>query len=399
MNQFFEEAYRIPEINEHEHTVTILAEGVEKYLTTKLYREMFGVNPEIMKENKAMEEKLIRLENLSADDLDALQEVEDHHVWGQAMFELDAMNFFKSPRDKLRCGMRACELLSLALRDVLNKRSGKTTPPPSGQPSSNSNNALLAFGADEFVPCFILLVLRARSYNYYANVRYIDDFRAPQLMNPEESYCLANLMSAAAFWMECDDNGRIASRRRQDRPSLPVKSGGGGDSSTGSPTTGNTEDEKASTSHDRLPPPPSLSDRDLLPSIQKGILVEPLSASSTPKRDKLNTFKQGLKKERDSVLDALFGWSTSTSPKAVATDAPPKEEPAKANTFSEMFYRLTSPNTEKGTVETPVSATVVSKPLPSPAVKKLMSQKNSFEELSVTELKLVFDEMKRICQE
>lgn len=38
------------------------------------------------------------------------------------MFELDAMNFFRTPRDKLRCGMRACEMLSLAVGEIFTSR-------------------------------------------------------------------------------------------------------------------------------------------------------------------------------------------------------------------------------------------------------------------------------------
>lgn len=233
----------------------VVLEGIEKYLTTKLYRHLltpyYGdtstssssgggttTSTSADAENgRLLYENLQRRRHLDAAVFDAIPEVEEHGLWGQCMFELEAMKFFKSPREKLQCGVRALEMLQNILTDVLRERKEgirqsrvgnmrAALPSPvrgdecanetmSGNHSNNNSTAdetsgFQVLGADEILPCFMLLVLRASPTLFYENVTFIERFRTHALLTPGESYCLANLESAVQFWMYCDETGHMA---------------------------------------------------------------------------------------------------------------------------------------------------------------------------------------------
>ncbi|RNF19958.1 putative MCAK-like kinesin [Trypanosoma conorhini] len=190
---------RIPLFEKDASKLHVAAEGFEKYIMSKLYWRAFDVHPEERERNKELHDKLLRLSPLvTAEQLDALKEVEEDPLWNKAMFELEGMNVFKAPREKLRCAVRACDGLAKAVSSAL-MRNGKGVDLASNNNGKEANSVVC--GADEFLPCFMLLVLRASPRDYYLNVQYVKRFRDGSLITPQESYCLANLESAAEFWL------------------------------------------------------------------------------------------------------------------------------------------------------------------------------------------------------
>lgn len=187
----------------------IIGEGIEKFLTTKLYSSFFNVLADDHQKGKHLATRFSQLQHLTAADLDALPEVETHHTWSQAMFELEAMRFFKSPREKLFCGIRAFRLLQEAIRDVIRKRMAGGSSTALLSANQTEGRAGTTIGADDVFPCWMLLVLRAAPTFFYENVMYIDRFRSNALCTLEENYTLATLSSAVEFWSQCDDYGRI----------------------------------------------------------------------------------------------------------------------------------------------------------------------------------------------
>eukprot|EP00796_Vickermania_ingenoplastis_P011005 gene11005-7648_t len=184
---------------------SLVAEGVERFITTKLYLQMFNVRAEDKKNGQRLTLRFQQLQQLTAAELDALSEVEAHHLWGQAMVELEVMGHFKSPKEKLSCAVRSARLLDGILKDVLRQRQEKK-----GQRRGSAGfDAGGIVGADQFLPCFMLLVLRAAPSYFYENIMFLLRFRTLPLCSAEENYCLANLESAAQFWLRCDDTGHI----------------------------------------------------------------------------------------------------------------------------------------------------------------------------------------------
>lgn len=397
---------------------SILTEGVEKYVTTKLFSKIFHAVCESSSSVTAqLQERWKQCAHFTAENLDALPEVERHHVWGQAMFELDGMNFFKTPRDKLRCGMRACELLSLAVGDILRQRkavkaavAGSSPPQPSSPASSPS-----VFGADEFLPCFMLLVLRAQPHNFHPNCAYIEAYRYASLMTPEETYTLATMQSALAFWANCNTEGWMegsrastagAERKRRNTdkhvmPSIPAPI-----LCTGHLLSTSTSARRTSSNV------PTLRQEDLLPSVQRARTILPASSVATAVTH-LSTGKYNRPVEHaPTLMDTLFSWTThATVPspttsvaylKAVenrkpAGPPPPRPPPPFNETAnSEIPDKTQAENTEHRVCITTGVPTTLQLPANSAIWTLLRDQGKSFEALTFSELRSIVEELQQL---
>ncbi|KAH9578036.1 VPS9 domain [Trypanosoma melophagium] len=293
-----EHCKHIPMLAQDEVKQRIALEGFEKYIMTKLYWRAFDVDPEDQQRNAQL---MLKLRNLSpllqAKQLDALPFVEYHQLWDKALFELEGMNYFKSPHEKLRCVVRACRFLSIAIRAALsaegkkthvaNKETRRKGSSSSSSSSTNNNNSSnsgrndkhayndtpsgvdetengVMFGADEFLPCFMLLVLRASPRNYYLHLQYVKRFRNETLMTHEESYCLASMESAAEFW--------LAYKEKAPRDSVGIKA--------------KQDEEKKETQQQQqklIKPPPSIDDLfPTSPDVSCNVAQE-VNTSSSPR--------------------------------------------------------------------------------------------------------------------
>jgi hypothetical protein len=61
-----------------------------------------------------------------------------------------------------------------------------------------------ALGADDFLPVFILVVLRSQLPRLYSDCYYIQSFLNPIRLMSKKGYCLVNLQSAIEFLMNMD---------------------------------------------------------------------------------------------------------------------------------------------------------------------------------------------------
>lgn len=61
-----------------------------------------------------------------------------------------------------------------------------------------------ALGADDFLPIFIIVVLRSQLPRLYSNCSYIQSFLNPIRLMSQKGYCLVNLQSALEFLMNVD---------------------------------------------------------------------------------------------------------------------------------------------------------------------------------------------------
>jgi hypothetical protein len=98
--------------------------------------------------------------------------------WLLAQKELQKINQYKAPRDKLVCLLNCCRVLNNMLNVCV---------PPGGAPP----------GADDFLPVLVYVVLRASPPQLASNLAYITRFRLASRLVSEAAYFFTNLVSAA----------------------------------------------------------------------------------------------------------------------------------------------------------------------------------------------------------
>lgn len=181
-------------------------EGLEKLIMGKLYSRCFSPKfkqllkieldtehqDDIDKDAKLIEKinefKFIELKNL---DLPFITESKLKQFIKLASQELNKINKFKSPRDKLICILNCCKIIFGLLR----------------------YNNLEKDGADSFIPLLIFIIIKSDIEDLVSNVKYIERFRYEKLNIGEQSYYLSSLQGAVNFILELNfDNLTIDDR-------------------------------------------------------------------------------------------------------------------------------------------------------------------------------------------
>lgn len=93
--------------------------------------------------------------------------------------ELDKINRFKAPRDKMICVLNSCKVIFAILR----------------------HHKLEDKGADSFIPLLIFTILKGDIRALVSNVRYIERFRYEEFIQGEASYYLNSLEAAINYIM------------------------------------------------------------------------------------------------------------------------------------------------------------------------------------------------------
>ncbi|TXG53500.1 hypothetical protein EZV62_022669 [Acer yangbiense] len=191
----------IEEIDSAMEIVKVL--GLEKYVMTKLFSRTFAPLPEDVKIDQEISEKICLLQTfLRPEHLDIPAVLQNEASWLLAEKELQKINAFKAPREKLLCIMNCCKVINNLLLNA-----------------SMSENVVLA-GADDFLPVLIYVVIKAsspccilqscdvkrRGYLNYANppqlhsnLKFIQLYRRQTKLVSEAAYYFTNLVSAKSF--------------------------------------------------------------------------------------------------------------------------------------------------------------------------------------------------------
>ncbi|CAK7340083.1 unnamed protein product [Dovyalis caffra] len=175
-------------------------EGLEKYVMTKLFSRTFATSPEDVKIDQEISEKIHLLQSFCGLSIWIflhffrmklhgcnliLGAVQCHKLGSMstddisvamlqllAEKELQKLNAFRAPREKLLCIMSCCRIINNLLLNA-----------------SMSENHVLG-GADDFLPVLIYVTIKARS-----------PWRQAKLVS-ESAYYLTNLVSAKSFIVE-----------------------------------------------------------------------------------------------------------------------------------------------------------------------------------------------------
>ncbi|XP_042513929.1 vacuolar protein sorting-associated protein 9A-like [Macadamia integrifolia] len=170
-----------------EEEIDCAVEGLEKYVMTKLYARTFASSQEDTKVDQEILEKIHLLQKfVRPEHLDIPEALHNEASWLLAEKELQKMNAFKSPREKLLCILNCCKVINNLLLNV-----------------SMSAHRVLA-GADDFLPVLIYVTIKANPPQLHSNLKFIQLFRQQSKLVSEVAYYFTNLMSAKLFIVDLD---------------------------------------------------------------------------------------------------------------------------------------------------------------------------------------------------
>ncbi|XP_071706903.1 vacuolar protein sorting-associated protein 9A-like [Rutidosis leptorrhynchoides] len=157
-------------------------EGLEKYIMTKLFTRVFASHPDDVKIDDELYEKLALVQQfIRPEHLDIQPTYQNETSWLLAQKELQKINIYKAPRDKLVCVLSCCKVISNLL---FNASVNANESPP---------------GADEFLPVLIYVTIKANPPQLHSNLLYIQRYRRESRLVGEAAYFFTNMLSAEAF--------------------------------------------------------------------------------------------------------------------------------------------------------------------------------------------------------
>uniref|UniRef100_A0A1D1ZJE0 Vacuolar protein sorting-associated protein 9A n=1 Tax=Anthurium amnicola TaxID=1678845 RepID=A0A1D1ZJE0_9ARAE len=164
-------------------------EGLEKYVMTKLFNRAFASLPEDVKHDEELYEKMALVQQfIRPENLDIKPTFRNETSWLLAQKELQKINMYKAPRDKLVCILNCCKVINNLL---LNASIASSDNPP---------------GADEFLPVLIYVTIKANPPQLYSNLLYIQRYRRQSRLVSEAAYFFTNILSAESFIWNIDAN-------------------------------------------------------------------------------------------------------------------------------------------------------------------------------------------------
>ena len=152
-------------------------DGMEKYVMLKLHPFVFAKEPADAEEDRRLSERVKVLGFLTPDHLDMNPAVRNEVVLSIAGEELRKINRFATPGEKIGCIVKCCSVIF----SVLNLAGGGKA------------------GADDFLPVFIYVVLKAGVEHLHSNCEYIRLYRNQADLQSKAGYCFVNLCSAYEF--------------------------------------------------------------------------------------------------------------------------------------------------------------------------------------------------------
>jgi len=149
---------------------------------TKLFDRTFGTSTEDAVTDMEISEKIGLLQQfVKPHHLDIPKILHNEASWLLAVKELQKVNSFKAPREKLLCIMSCCQVINNLLLNI-----------------SMSNDRTLS-GADEFLPILIYITIKANPPQLHSNLKFVQLFRRETKLISEVEYYLTNLISAKMF--------------------------------------------------------------------------------------------------------------------------------------------------------------------------------------------------------
>ena len=169
-------------------------EHLEKFVTTKVYKRIFGVDPRDADRDEILERKSAEFDGTPQD---LHIESKDVEKWNRAAELLRRVDSYRAPRDKLivivNCVRMMNEILAGTCRSHHSQRHTSTLITTTYTGTS---------GADRLVPAMIYVTIKANPTRFASNLKYVRQYRDEKMMRGEEKYALVVAESAVRFLLE-----------------------------------------------------------------------------------------------------------------------------------------------------------------------------------------------------
>ena len=159
---------------------------LEGIVMANLHDALLGGTQADRAADQAFECRRASLQWLSSEQLQLPAEADNDVILSMAQSELGKINSVVTPEEKMQCVFAAAGVLFKALNMMV-----------------RSKNASKGASADDFLPVFIAVVLRAQVPRLESNCRFVERFRHQSAMLAKGGYTFVNLRSAMMFLMQC----------------------------------------------------------------------------------------------------------------------------------------------------------------------------------------------------
>lgn len=183
-------------------TTESIREGVEKFVTSKIYKRVFGSDPRDAADDAALRDRIRVLASfVTLHHLDLEDECNvDEAAWRDACDVLRTVDKYKSPRDKLVVISNCCQYVNGILAAETSAVTNEIT-------LSEDRNV----GADTFLPALIYVVLKSNPPRLCSNLRFVRAYRHPSLLKLSQRYHFTALESAVQFVRDVREGQRAFS--------------------------------------------------------------------------------------------------------------------------------------------------------------------------------------------
>eukprot|EP00879_Flechtneria_rotunda_P020965 GHRR01022075.1.p1 GENE.GHRR01022075.1~~GHRR01022075.1.p1 ORF type:complete len:243 (+),score=81.60 GHRR01022075.1:257-985(+) len=155
--------------------VDAAVEALERYLMSKLHERTFRQSPEDIERDDQLAARCAALQFVTPAHLEIPDSLVDQAAMGLAAAELNKINMYKAPRDKLVCILNCCHMINNSLASRV-KADG--------------------IGADDFTPLLIYVTIRAQTPYLASNLAYIERFRYQPKLAGETQYYYTQLVNS-----------------------------------------------------------------------------------------------------------------------------------------------------------------------------------------------------------
>jgi len=181
-----------------------IMEAIEAHIMTRLRFRVFGTSTADQEQDAALQKRLRQLAFIQPDHLEISPEILlDTSTFERAKQALCQIGHHKTPAEKVNSVMKCCVAIHDLIRESKEASLRKTSRGELDEQTLlvKAQKAAASAGADEFLPIFIYVVLKANPKQLHSSIHFVMRFRYILRMGSEGG-CFFTHLSSAVYFLE-----------------------------------------------------------------------------------------------------------------------------------------------------------------------------------------------------